>query len=89
MKPLFSPAPAPTTLHCDNQATLHLANDDNYHARTKHIDIRFHFIRQTIANKQIIMIYCPTEDMVADILTKALPKYKTAIHIQNLRIVQA
>ena len=39
---------SPTTLHCDNQAAIHLATDDNYHARTKHIDIQFHFIRQTI-----------------------------------------
>ena len=89
MKPLFGPAPAPITLHCDNQAALHLANNDNYHAHTKHIDIRFHFICQTIANKQIIMIHCPTEDMVADILTKALPKYNTTIHVQNLGIMQA
>ena len=89
IEPLFGPAPGPTTLHCDNQAALHLAIDNNYHTYTRHIDIRFHFICQTIANKQIIMVYCPTEDMVADILTKALPKYKTTIHVQNLRIMHA
>ena len=89
MEPLFGPSPAPTTLYCNNQAALHLASKDNYHARTKHIDIRYHFIRQTIANKQIAMTYCPTEQMTADILTKALPKYKTAIHLQDLGIVQA
>jgi len=89
MEPLFGPAPTPTTLYCDNQAALHLAAEDNYHARTKHIDIRYHFIRRTIADKQITMVYCPTEEMTADILTKALPKYKTAIHLQNLGIVQA
>jgi len=89
MEPLFGPAPTPTTLYCDNQAALHLAAEDNYHAHTKHINIRYHFIRRTIADKQITMVYCPTEEMTADILTKALPKYKTAIHLQNLGIVQA
>ena len=62
---------------------------DNYHACTKHIDIRVHFIRQTISNKQITMVYCPTDEMIADILTKALPKYKTALHLQNLGLVRA
>jgi hypothetical protein len=89
IEPLFGPSPAPTTLYCDNQAALHLATGDNYHARTKHIDIRFHFIRQTIADKQITMVYCPTDEMTADILTKPLPKYKTALHLQNLGLVRA
>jgi transposase InsO family protein len=89
IKPLFGPALTPTTLHCDNQAALHLATEDNYHARTKHIDIRFHFIRQTISDKQIDIKYCPTEDMTADILTKALPKFKVAFHSQTLGIRRA
>ena len=83
---LFNNVTSPTTLHCDNQAAIHLATDDNYHARTKHIDIRFHFIRQTIMDGAINIVYCPTQDMTADILTKALPKHKVAIHSQNLGI---
>ena len=83
---LFGPLPSPTPLLCDNQAALHLATDDNYHACTKHIDIRFHFIRQTISAGHIDIKYCPTQDMTADILTKALPKYKIAIHSQNLGV---
>jgi hypothetical protein len=43
-KLMFGPAPSLTTLYCDNQAALHLATDNNYHTRTKHIDIRYHFI---------------------------------------------
>jgi hypothetical protein len=87
--PMFGPPSKPTTLFCDNQAALRLAEDDNYHARTKHIDIRYHFVRQTITNKQITMVYCPSEDMTADILTKPLPKYKAAIHVQGLGICRA
>ena len=85
-EPLFGTTSTPTTLYCNNQAVLHLAEDDTYHTHTKHIDIRYHFIRQTITQKHIAMEYCPTEEMTADILTKALPKYKAAIHVQNLGI---
>jgi hypothetical protein len=72
MSKLF-PMP-PTTLYCDNQAAIKLANDNNYHACTKHIDICYHFIRQTVDDDIITLIYCSTDDMVADFLTKPLPK---------------
>jgi Reverse transcriptase (RNA-dependent DNA polymerase) len=87
-RPLSPPFPT-TVLYCDNQAALCLATDNNYHTCTKHIDIRYHFICQTIARKYIAMEYCLTENQTADILTKALPKYKTVIHVQNLGIRQA
>jgi hypothetical protein len=44
----FPLSTSPTTLYCDNQAAIKLTIDDNYHARTKHIDIRYHFIRQVV-----------------------------------------
>jgi hypothetical protein len=69
-----------TTLFCDNQAALRLAQADNYHARTKHIDIRFHFIRDVTERGEISLAYCPTDDMTADLLTKALPRWKVAQH---------
>ena len=78
-----------TPLYCDNQAALKLATVDNYHARTKHIDTRFHFIRQTVADGIINLLYCPTEDMLADMLTKALPKWKVAMHANALGLRNA
>ncbi len=69
-----------TTLFCDNQAALRLAQTDNYHARTKHIDIRFHFVRDVEGRGEISLAYCPTDDMTADILTKALPRWKVVQH---------
>jgi hypothetical protein len=66
----------PTTLHSDNQAAIALSEDHRYHARTKHIDIRFHFVRWVISEGHIKLVYCPTNDMVADTLTKALPSVK-------------
>ena len=73
---VLQPIDGPTTLHCDNQAALALASNGNYHARTKHIDIRYHFIRFVVEDKSIRLVYCPTNDMIADTLTKALPSLK-------------
>ena len=78
-----------TILYCDNQAALKLAMDDNYHARTKHISIRYHFIREVAASGVLKLVYCPTDDMTADILTKALPSYKVRYHVQGLGLCRA
>jgi hypothetical protein len=45
-------------------------------ARTKHIDIRYHFIREAVENSKINMQYIPTNDNIADIFTKPLAKAK-------------
>jgi hypothetical protein len=66
----------PTTVFSDNQSAVALTKDHQYHARTKHIDIHFHFIRYIVENGSIRLIYCPTDNMVADTLTKALPSAK-------------
>jgi hypothetical protein len=62
------------TIYEDNQGAIALANNPEYHARTKHVDIQYHFVRECVENGDIELEYCPTADMVADALTKALPK---------------
>jgi hypothetical protein len=81
---LFPLLARPTILHCNNQSALKLIEDDNYRARTKHIDIRYHFIRQVAQAGALNLTYCPTDDMAADILTKALPKWKVTTHTSTL-----
>ena len=73
---IFHPLEEPITLFSDSQSAIALTKDGSYHARTKHIDIRYHFIRFEVQRKSINLIYCPTDDMTADILTKALPNSK-------------
>jgi hypothetical protein len=78
-----------TTLFCDNQATLQLVTDDNYHMCTKHIDICFHFIYQMVEDGSINLIYCSTDNMTANILTKALLHWKVATHVLRLGLCRA
>ena len=59
-------------IYNDNQSAEKLAKNPVYHARSKHIDIRYHFIRQAIKEYPLRIEYLPTEEMTADILTKPL-----------------
>ena len=62
------------TVFEDNQGVIKMAQNPVMHSRTKHIDIRYHFIRETIADGTVTLRYCPTKDMIADCLTKSLSK---------------
>ena len=72
----FGPITAATTLFSNNQAAIALICDHQYHSHTKHIDVCYHFIHWVIKKGSLRLIYCPTDDMVADTLTKALPSTK-------------
>ena len=79
---LFSMVTKPTTLFGDNQSAIALVHRGQYHARTKHIDIQYYFIRYIIEAGSIKLIYCPTDDQTANTLTKALLSVK-AKHFAN------
>lgn len=65
---------APRIVNIDNQGTIALAENPIHHARTKHLDIQLQFVRDSIENGTIKLQYCPTDVMLADIMTKALAK---------------
>ncbi|CAG9136501.1 unnamed protein product [Plutella xylostella] len=73
--------------HTDNQNSIKLAHNNAYHSRTKHIDIRHHFVRDTLSHQNITLSYVPTQNMVADILTKPLPKLKHNRYLNALGLV--
>ena len=81
---LFPSISTPIRIYCDNKSAINLANCDGYHARTKHIDIRHHFIRQKIQEKKIIVTHVNTEIMVADNLTKAVTRSKQLFCAENM-----
>ena len=57
-------------LSCDNQGAIALAKNPVNHKRSKHIDIKYHFVRDEIIMKRLCVKYISTEENVADILTK-------------------
>ncbi len=56
----------------DNQSAIQIAKNPQFHGRTKHIEIKYHFIRELVRNGVVQLRYCPTEEMIADMLTKGL-----------------
>ena len=64
----------PTILFEDNRGAIALSKNPVSHKRTKHIDIRYHFVRETVEAGTINICYCPTSDMLADMFTKPIPK---------------
>ena len=65
-----------TEIFCDSKSAIAMAKNPVYHGRTKHIDIRVHFIRQLVAQGLINLLHCNTNEQKADILTKSLPRDK-------------
>ena len=86
---VFGPLTQATTLFLDNQSAIVLAKDHQYHPCTKHIDVRFYFIHWVVQDGKICLIFCPTDDMVADTLTKALPLPKVKHFASELRLHNA
>ena len=65
-----------TVIHKDNQGTIALARNPVNRKRCKHIDIRYHFIRSTVNEGKVNLMYCATDEMVADVMTKPVSKFK-------------
>ena len=74
-------------IYVDNQGALALAKNAEYHARTKHIDIQYHFVRQHTESGKVILTYCATSEMTADIFTKALPQPAFTRHNLGLGLI--
>lgn len=75
-------------IFCDNRSALNLANTDAYHARTKHIDIRHHFIRDKVNNKEVAIQPINTVEMIADNLTKGVTSEKHTYCTKGMGIIQ-
>ena len=70
----------------DNQGSIALAHNPVFHSRTKHIDIQHHYIRDEVAAQRIQLSYIPTDEMIADGLTKALTHVKFQHFIEQMNM---
>jgi hypothetical protein len=74
----------PQIIFADNQGAIKLSRNPQHHKRTKHIDVRYHFIRESTQSGLIRLVHIPTNEMVADILTKALPRLQHQKHMKGM-----
>ncbi|MCO5570715.1 hypothetical protein L7F22_024443 [Adiantum nelumboides] len=61
-------------LYCDSQSAIQLARNPVYHSKTKHVDVKYHSIREMVEDKQVQLVKVHTTDNPADLLTKGLPR---------------
>ena len=73
-------------IYSDSMTTLTYAKDPKYHGRIKHINIRFHYIRDVVARGKLILQHISTSKMVVDPLTKATSRNVFQTHVKSLRL---
>jgi hypothetical protein len=88
---LTAKKPSVVTLYVDNNSTIALMKNPIFHGRSKHIDIKFHFIRECIERGQITMKHVCTDEQKADSLTKPLLAANLAVmkHLLGVRDLSA
>ena len=67
---------SPTTIFTDSHSALAVARNPIFHARTKHIEVHYHYVRERLPAGETSKAYVPTQDNLADLFTKALSREK-------------
>jgi hypothetical protein len=73
-------------LYEDNQSTIQIVKNSGHHGRTKHVDVRYHFINELVEQQVFSVQYVSTTDQVADIFTKALDQTQFCALRNKLRV---
>lgn len=76
----------PTSIYCDNQGANFMVRNPAVHKRSKHIDIKYHYIRDKYNEGSVDVEYIPSEENAADIFTKVLMKQKHVVACELLKL---
>ena len=71
-------------VHCDSMVVLVYAKDSKYHGRTKHIDIRYHYIQDMVTHNEVVLKHISESLMIADPLTKPIGRDVFQAHVRSL-----
>jgi hypothetical protein len=85
---IFPTMKEPTIIHEDNQSAINLAQNPIHTNRSKHIAVRYHAVRDYVEKKMIKVKYCPTSEMVADIMTKSLGRVLHENFVEKMGLVK-
>jgi hypothetical protein len=66
----------PIPIHCDNTSAISVSKNHVFHSKSKHIPIKYHFLREHVTNTIVSLHYIPSKDQIVDIFTKPLTKYQ-------------
>jgi transposase InsO family protein len=85
---LLGTDPLVANLHVDNKSAIQLIKDPVFHDRSKHIEVRYHYIRSCIENGTVVVQFVGTEDQLADILTKALGRVRLQLLREEIKVAK-
>jgi hypothetical protein len=71
-------------IHCDNTSAISMSKNPVFHSKTKHIPIKYHFLREQVTNEIVQVHYIPTTEQIVDIFTKPLAKTPFEYLCQNM-----
>ena len=77
----------PPTLWCDNLGATYLSANPVFHARTKHVEVDYHFVREQVAKGKLNVKFIFTNDQIADVFTKPLPSQRFLELRSKLQVV--
>jgi hypothetical protein len=77
----------PIPIHCDNTSAISVSKNPVLHSKTKHIPIKYHFLREQVTNRIVQLNYIPSTEQIADIFTKPLATTPFGYLRQNLGVI--
>ena len=77
-----------TCIHCDNQSCVKLSENPVFHDKSKHIEIKYHYIRDILQRGAVKLQYVVTNEQIADVLTKSLARVKFEYFKERLGVIQ-